>query len=209
LLLFFLFFKLLLFAVLIVLCYVKADEPDQKFVDSKEVELVDDIAPKTVEDGPRFEEKAKGQVKEDDPWFLPPPPEWGPMPPTMYMSYWHKPYAPPLSTPNYYPLYSKESEFLPLAPQYPSNYPWTPGSFRGSSAPLLAVGPSMRISPYLAYMNGGLQSTSSPSSPSSSSSSHTDFLEKSSHLHMKNNKRSHTHQQQQLEKEKQKKTKRT
>jgi len=25
------------------------------------------------------------------PWFLPPPPEWGPMPVTMYTSYYHKP----------------------------------------------------------------------------------------------------------------------
>lgn len=28
---------------------------------------------------------------ESAPWFLPPPPEWGPMPVTMYTSYYHKP----------------------------------------------------------------------------------------------------------------------
>jgi hypothetical protein len=28
------------------------------------------------------------------PWFLPPPPEWGPMPVTMYTSYYHKPTHP-------------------------------------------------------------------------------------------------------------------
>lgn len=43
---------------------------------------------------------AKAQAKEGDQWwlqkapfFLPPPPEWGPMPVTMYTSYYHKPTA--------------------------------------------------------------------------------------------------------------------
>ena len=31
---------------------------------------------------------------EKAPWFLPPPPEWGPMPVTMYTSYYHKPVHP-------------------------------------------------------------------------------------------------------------------
>jgi len=48
----------------------------------------------------------------DVPWFLPPPPEWGPMPPQMYMSYWHKPKNAPLTSPNYYPLYSRAFEYL-------------------------------------------------------------------------------------------------
>jgi len=147
---------------------VNCDDPDTSspLVDSSQQA----DAPSDVSDNedPRFVEKQTATVKEADPWlkdvpwFLPPPPEWGPLPPQMYMSYWHKPYAPPLSTPNYYPLYSKESEFLPLAPQYPSNYPWTPGSFKGSSSPLLAVGPSVRVSPYLAYMRGGRSGRTPP-----------------------------------------------
>jgi len=167
----------LIFVFLIVIYSVQSDSPDKKFVDTNEVELVDDS--NTVKEEPRFEQKEKSKVKEDDPWwlkdvpwFLPPPPEWGPLPPTMYMSYYHKPYSAPLSTPNYYPLYSKDSEFLPLAPSYPSNYPWTPGSFKDSSAPLTAVGPSIRVSPYLAYMHGGR--TPSPDSVPPS------FIEKSS-----------------------------
>jgi len=48
---------------------------------------------------------------EDVPWFLPPPPEWGPLPPTMYTSYFHRPRYPTLSTANYYPLYSKTDEY--------------------------------------------------------------------------------------------------
>jgi len=47
----------------------------------------------------------------DVPWFLPPPPEWGPLPPTMYTSYFHRPRYPTLSTANYYPLYSKTDEY--------------------------------------------------------------------------------------------------
>jgi len=47
----------------------------------------------------------------DVPWFLPPPPEWGPLPPTMYTSYYHRPRYPTLSTANYYPLYSKTDEY--------------------------------------------------------------------------------------------------
>jgi hypothetical protein len=148
-----LFFSLAILAV-------KSDDPGTfpPLVDSAQQV---GVPPDVPSEEPRFAEH-KAKVKAEDPWwlkdvpwFLPPPPEWGPLPPQMYMSYWHKPYAPPLSTPNYYPLYSKESEFLPLAPQYPSNYPWTPGSFKGSSSPLLAVGPSIRVSPYLAFMRGG------------------------------------------------------
>jgi len=181
----------LLFVCLIVICYVHANEPEQKFIDSKEIELID--SPATDQDHPRFQEKEKTKVKEGDPWwlkdvpwFLPPPPEWGPLPPTMYMSYWHKPYSPPLSTANYYPLYSKDSEFLPLAPSYPSNYPWTPGSFPGSSAPLTAVGPSIRVSPYLAYMKGGNGRTPLPSAS-------PDFIEKSSHVHKNKHKKDTSH----------------
>jgi hypothetical protein len=47
----------------------------------------------------------------DVPWFLPPPPEWGPLPPTMYTSYYHRPRYPALSTANYYPLYSRSDEY--------------------------------------------------------------------------------------------------
>jgi len=47
----------------------------------------------------------------DPPWFLPPPPEWGPMPPTMYTSFFHRPRYPSLSTANYYPLYTREDEY--------------------------------------------------------------------------------------------------
>jgi hypothetical protein len=43
----------------------------------------------------------------DLPWWMPPPPEWGPLPPTMYNAYYHQTFKPPLSTPNYYPLFTR------------------------------------------------------------------------------------------------------
>jgi len=49
----------------------------------------------------------------DLPWFMPPPPEWGPLPPTMYQAYWERPLGAPLSTPNYGPLFRRVEDMEP------------------------------------------------------------------------------------------------
>jgi len=77
-----------------------------------------DVSPRLM--STRVDQKHKGGNKAgagdqwwltDVPWFLPPPPEWGPLPPSMYTSYYHRPRSAPLTTPNYGPLYSRADEY--------------------------------------------------------------------------------------------------